>query len=174
MATPLLLDYEEWRTIKEWPKYEVSSFGRVRSFAGKKINGIILKESDVGGYGMVTLCRDGIVKLTKVATIVCVAFHGPRPSLTHQVAHGDGYRKNNNKRNLRWATPKENGEDRVRHGRSNRGTENRNSVLSEQKVRSIRRLLAEGVKKGDIATQFNVCRKTIDDILKKKTWFWLI
>ena len=38
--------------------------------------------------------------------LVCTAFHGPKPSENHQVAHADGCPSNVRSDNLRWATPR--------------------------------------------------------------------
>jgi len=51
-----------------------------------------------------------------VHQLVCVAFHGPRPSGIHQVAHIDGRTENNRADNLVWATRKENEAHKKLHG----------------------------------------------------------
>jgi hypothetical protein len=40
-----------------------------------------------------------------IGELVLRAFVGPRPSPTHQAAHGNGRRHDNRLENLRWATP---------------------------------------------------------------------
>ncbi|WP_208609489.1 HNH endonuclease signature motif containing protein [Streptomyces atriruber] len=59
-------------------------------------------------------------KVESAHFLVCVAFHGPRPTASHQVAHGDGDPTNNRPCNLRWATPAENSAGAVRHGTAGR------------------------------------------------------
>lgn len=52
-----------------------------------------------------------------IHTLVCLAFHGPKPTPKHQVAHKDCNKMNNGYLNLRWATPKENIADSIILGR---------------------------------------------------------
>jgi hypothetical protein len=47
--------------------------------------------------------------------LVLTAFTGPRPAGC-QAAHGDGDKLNNALGNLRWASPRENNADKIRHG----------------------------------------------------------
>lgn len=49
--------------------------------------------------------------------LVALAFHGPRPK-GMQIRHINGDKSDNRAENLRYGTMKENGEDRVRHGRA--------------------------------------------------------
>jgi hypothetical protein len=108
---------EEWRTITEFPDYAVSSHGRVKrvvpDFFGRV--GKILKPQ-FDRYAYLTLYRNSQPSVVLVHRIVCKEFHGAAPSPEHQVAHGDGNGINNNKDNLRWATPVENEADKVLHG----------------------------------------------------------
>lgn len=171
MAEMLLLEFEEWRTT-QWPHYLVSSFGRVRSLPRAKSKGKILVPLLVGGYRMVRLCESGKIKQEKIATLVCDAFHGKKPSSTHEVAHGDGNPINDHKRNLRWATRKENGEDKVRHGRSLRGSKHPNARLREDDVRAIRQRLGRETCRV-IADDYAVHHSTIRLIASGKTWWWL-
>ena len=51
-----------------------------------------------------------------VHTMVCEAFHGPKPSTEHETRHLDGHRLNNRADNLAWGTKQENADDKRRHG----------------------------------------------------------
>lgn len=76
-------------------------------------------------------------------------------------------------RHLRWDTKSANQMDRVGHSTSNRGRAHPQSVLTESKVREIRRLLAEGHKGVDIAARFGVAEQTVCEIKKGRNWGWL-
>lgn len=101
---------EEWRAIPDHPRYEVSSFGRVRSLVGREPR--ILRAHLHYGYPTVTLTRQ---QKAKVHQIVAVAFFGPRPE-GMEVRHLDGDRANPRLDNLAYGTRSENQRDAVAHG----------------------------------------------------------
>lgn len=124
------------------------------------------------GYGRVHRPRG---PLTTAAHLMCEMRHGPKPSNRHECAHscGMGHEACVNPKHLYWATPSENQNERVKHGTSNRGTRQWQAKLTEQDVRSIRKLF--GSKSlSEIAGQFGVSRGAIKDIQRGKNWAWLL
>jgi hypothetical protein len=111
---------EDWKQIRTAPDYEVSSLGNIRRAVpdkcGRRLKVLSQSCCKATGYPRVNLFVNGKRIVRFVHQIVCEAFHGPKPSPTHQVAHYDGTRFNNRADNLRWATPKENAADSIRHG----------------------------------------------------------
>ena len=96
---------EEWKAIEEYDgRYEVSSFGRVRSLKREQR---ILKADCFGRYLQVGLYKNGVIKKKKVHRLVATAFI-PNPENKPQVNHIDGNTKNNNIDNLEWTTAQEN------------------------------------------------------------------
>jgi hypothetical protein len=189
MADQLVLPFEEWRQIVDWPDYEISSLGRVRrcrdALWRNAKNGKLYPRQRAGtlltpginkktGYPHVTLhASGGSKKDINVHTLVCVAFHGPPPSPDHEVAHGDGSRSNNVWTNLRWATHQENAADMIEHGRTNRGTAAHQGKLCEEQVREIRKLSASGLDNAAIGRLFGVRRSSVRQIIKRLSWAWL-
>ena len=113
---------------------------------------------------------------TRYATrIICEMVHGSPPSASHVAAHscGNGHDGCVNPRHLRWATPKENSEEMVAHGRSTRGSTNPQSKLKEADVREIKRLLQEGCHRQKLADRFGVTKSAIDRIAQGRNWKWL-
>src|SRR5260221_14355915 len=105
---------EIWLPIQDCPGYEISNFGRVRSLDGlfwmrrgrgywQKRKGKILKPWLSGDQTKHLTLDLGVGNPRKVHILVCNAFHGPKPSPDHEVAHGDGDSMNNRSGNLRWA-----------------------------------------------------------------------
>ena len=94
---------ELWVTVKDHPKYEVSSCGRVRNIK----TGRILKQfTNTQGYYVLSI--DGRSK--RVHRLVADSFYdGDHTGL--DVNHIDGNKKNNHISNLEWCTRSEN----VRH-----------------------------------------------------------
>ena len=112
-------------------------------------------------------------KIFPVHRLVLDAFVGPRPE-GMECRHLDGNPSNNALSNLCWGTPKENGEDAVAHGTSNRGSKSNTCKLTPEDVREIRRLCADGTMKiSEIAKIKGVTWANVDAILKRRSWAWL-
>ena len=111
---------EQWRrSIVEI--YAVSSCGSVMSLIPGHVGEHLQTWTDPDGYKHVTLRFEGRDKRFAVHSLVATAFHGLRPTPTHQAAHENGNPGDNRSGNLRWATPKENQGDRLKHGTASRG-----------------------------------------------------
>lgn len=72
-------------------------------------------------------------------------------------------------------TVAENNQDKMDRGRfvPNNGSKNGQSKLTEDDVRQIRAMLAEGKKQSDIAKLFGVAQGNISMISSGKAWGWL-
>lgn len=119
----------EWRAVAEFPGYEASDDGRVRSLPRslplrtrwggvtvRRYPGRELAPYEVnGGHLGVDLVRDGIRARLGLHSVVLRAFVGPPPP-GHEGLHRDGDPANNVPSNLRWGTSSENNLDAVRHG----------------------------------------------------------
>ena len=112
---------ERWRKVPNLP-YEVSSAGRVRRVGGWVVRRVYVPgrlrkvSTDKYGYGVVTVSYEGKISTVRINRLVCAAFHGPAPSRRHQAAHADGTRRNNRAKNLSWKSPKQNEQDKRKHG----------------------------------------------------------
>ena len=100
---------EEWRPITTlygqalMQGYMASTLGRIKSPYG----GAPREGSLTGGgnyYRSSIQYADGTTKYQKTHILVCIAFHGDRPSPQHTVDHKDRNGLNNSPSNLRWAT----------------------------------------------------------------------
>ena len=99
------LKQEEWKPIPGYEGlYEVSNYGRVRSFKWSS-NGKILSPIKCGnGYLFVILYKDGKAKKhCTIHRLVAEAFI-PNPSNFPQVNHMDECKKNNYFENLEWCS----------------------------------------------------------------------
>lgn len=176
---------ENWKDVVGWEGlYQVSDLGRVKSlertFTTRNRWGEMLKTKRErimqpnlsGGYPYlsVTLQRDGYLKRRSVHSLVCEAFHGPRPTPKHHCAHGDGDPINNRADNLRWATVKENSEDTRKHGRLRVGEKSNLSRLSEQDVIDIRHRAKSGASLMELAKAYKMTKASISKIIKRETW----
>jgi hypothetical protein len=112
------LEGEIWVPVKDYESlYEVSNLGRVKSVGrthkvGNK-SGIRVREPkimsqtlNVYGYLIVSLHKEGKLKSSKVARLVCSAFH-PNQDNKRTVNHISGNKCDNRVENLEWASDTE-------------------------------------------------------------------
>ena len=100
------LPHEEWRDVVDYEGiYQVSNYGRVKSFQRGKI--MIISPTKCGRYPYVTLFRPGHRGNFFVHTLVVNAFHKNLENKP-QVNHINGEKFCNCIWNLEWATSKEN------------------------------------------------------------------
>lgn len=106
--------------------------------------------------------------------VMCESAHGPAPSALHEVAHscGNGHLGCVNPNHLRWATKKENGQDKVAHGRSPRGEKNPASKIDRNTAMEIFRRKKFGGQR-TVAAEFNVSRDIVRRIWLGSTWSWM-
>lgn len=164
-----------WKDIPGFETYQASACGKIRRIAHGRngwrphiLRGHLLKSN---GYFTVCCTVPGQKpRNVTVHRLVCVAFHGPAPSPTHEVAHADGNRTNNAAANLRWATRKENAADRKRHGRDRIGSRNRSAKLFEQNIPLIFELAAKGFEQRRIAALFGIHQRQVFNVLHRRTW----
>lgn len=172
---------EEWRPIPGYEReYEASNLGRIRSLRRiitntrnitRPYGGKVLVQNTFGPMALVTLSKHNHVTTHSVHALVCVAFHGPKPADKALVAHWDGDPLNNRAENLRWATHRENEDDKRRHGREASGERNPAVKLTTEQVAEIRRRYVK--KYGAVAAlarEFGVSSTQICDIVKGRCW----
>jgi hypothetical protein len=94
---------EEWRTIGDFPIYNVSNYGNVKNTVTEKL----LKNSIKAGYYHVSLINENHKKTLKVHRLVALAFID-NPENKSDVNHKDKNKLNNNLINLEWLTHQEN------------------------------------------------------------------
>lgn len=174
MTQLAMKEQEEWREIPEWPGYEVSSLGRVRSWKkkiGRRSNPIIRSPHQMkNGYLLVGFKDGGRKNAFLVHRLVLLAFRGEAPA-GMEARHLNGICTDNRLCNLAWSTHLSNIRDKFRHGTNGNGMRNAAAKLSEEDVREIRRLAQEGrVYQRDIAAQFGIGQSQVSRIKKGIEW----
>jgi len=154
--------------------YAVSDVGdvmRVSPGAGRaKVGAILSFARNPKGYKHVGLCKNGKSETTYIHVLVCGAFHGPKPTPTHQAAHRNDDKDNNSEANLYWATPLENHRDRRRNGGILQGSQVGKATLKEEDVLGMFEMRAKGVTQSRIASKYGVAGHTVSRILAGKRW----
>lgn len=97
---------EEWKVIRDYPMYEVSSEGRIRSYYngshGRRIIPKILSlKTNRIGYTFIHLKNESGRKPLRVHRLVAEAFI-PNPDNLPEVNHKDENKSNNSVCNLEW------------------------------------------------------------------------
>lgn len=113
--------------------------------------------------------KDG--RTVSVTRFACEIIYGEPPSMVHQAAHscGNGHNGCVNPKHLRWATPRENCADMLKHGTRRYGKRHQNAKLTEQDVSDIRSLKGK-ITRSAIAKEFGVSRSAIDRIFSGRSW----
>lgn len=118
------MNLEEWKDIENYPNYQVSNFGNVKSKERytKQRNGINLRkekilkqQKDHKGYLYVRLYNEYGWKYFKIHILVAKTFI-PNLDKKPQVNHIDGNKKNNHYSNLEWCTDLENKHHAIENG----------------------------------------------------------
>lgn len=160
--------------IENPPRYEISNFGRLRSFQGSK-DGKSIKGSVIQGY------RSLNVRLPKgksfnryIHKLVAEGFVN-KPSDEHKyVIHLDFDKQNNHFENLEWVTKG----GMIEHNRHNPAVINRripthtkNYKLTETKVRLIKKMLkSDSTRLKMIAKQFGITHTQLNRIRSGENW----
>jgi NUMOD4 motif/HNH endonuclease len=164
---------ENWREVPGFEgRYMVSDQGRVRSLVGRRLTGLVFRQSLDGkdGYLRVTLTPvSGAQKTFKVHALVLAAFVGskPRGCVTR---HRDGVRTNNVLGNLCYGTPKENTADREQHGTAQYGVKNPNVKLTPENVLFVRNYPRRRGAVKELAKMFGVTGATISVVRNGMSW----
>lgn len=168
---PIVIDVEG---VENPPRYEVSCFGRLRSFQGTS-EGKQIKGSVIQGY------RSLNVRLPKgksfnryIHKLVAESFV-EQPDETHNfVIHLDFDKQNNHFENLRWVTK----EGMIEHNRVNPAVLNKkipnrtkNYKLTEAQVRLIKKMLkSDTTRLKMIARQFGITHTQLNRIRSGENW----
>ena len=168
------IDGEIWRDVVGYKYlYQVSNFGRVKSF--QRRNTRVIKPSvDSGGYMKVALSRDGKTKNHNVHILVARAFVSNLDNKP-EVNHKNGDKWNNHFENLEWVTDSEHKQHAYRTGLRTeaQGEAHRLAKLTNSEAaycRDVYKPRDKDFGASALARKFGVCRQAIQHILKGMTY----
>lgn len=160
--------------IENPPRYEVSNFGRLKSFQSDP-EGSFIKGSVIQGYKSLNVKLPKSISFNRYFhKLIAEAFIN-KPSDDHRfVIHLDFDKQNNRYDNLRWVTK----DEMVEHNRTNPAVLNKavpkrtsNYKLTETKVKMIKKMLkSEKNRLKMIAKQFGITPTQLGRIKNGENW----
>ena len=167
---------EVWRVIPNCNnRYQISSYGRLKSFVFNKKNGQIIKGSYINGFKHVTLKMDNYNHRVYVHKLVAEIWIS-KPSDQHiYVTHLDENLKNNHVSNLEWHTHKtliekhrEFAKKKYRDSKSPIAMSN--NKLKEADIMLLKSMLERGVVQSKIANMFCISEMQVTRIKRGENW----
>ena len=167
---PQLPKGEAWKQHPEHPNHLIGSGGSVYNHKTKRL---MKRHINDRGY-----CRHGVGAglSKKTHRLVLEAYRGPCPD-GFEGCHNNGDKSDNSLVNLRWDTRSGNMQDVVRHGTHawlgqtfTRGEKNGHAVLTEDRVREIRKRVANGETQISLSREFGVSKSQVSQIVKRESW----
>lgn len=155
--------------VRSLPRLEYVESTRTGGHYRKRMGRIIAQSKNNAGYMQVHLHIDGGTKAFSVHRLVAISFI-PNPYDKPEVNHIDEDKTNNKVSNLEWSTRVDN---ELHSSYRMRGSSNGYSLLSEEQVLEITKMLSDNISQVNIAKHFNISNHTVHKIKVGKNWGWL-
>ena len=164
------LPHEIWRDVVGYEgRYQVSNFGRVKSFKHKHPK-IMSANEQSKGYMLLRLYKNGKSKNFGIHILVAQAFIS-NPEQKGEVDHRNGDKTNNCVWNLDWVTRRENAVRAYQLGLIpvQKGTQSHFAKLKADAVTYIREN-PDGLSTKELMKKFNVSKETVRRVRIGKTY----
>jgi len=161
------------KIVDGFEDYAICENGTLWSRRGKKYWCQVLGSQKNTGHVRVAIYNGSGRTNTYLHRIVLEAFVGPCPD-GMEACHSPDYTPTNNQlSNLRWGTPKENGNDAVLHGRTVRGSSVCGSKLTPEQAEEVYQMGIKGVSQRKIALLFKISQPAVKEILRGRNWRYM-
>lgn len=171
---------EKWinipfENVENPPKYQISNYGRLKSFQSDPIQGDIIGGSKIQGYKSLNIRVKGNKSINRyVHKLVAEFFLKKDSDESKFVVHLDHDKLNNYWENLRWVTR----EEMTIHNRENPAVKDKvlpkrtkNYKLTESKVLMIKKMLRSDKNRLKmIAKQFGITHTQLNRIRSGENW----
>lgn len=169
------IEDEEWKRIPYADKhYEVSNYGRIKSFCYDKVNGRIVKPGVIKGFLNVSFLSESKKRSFLVHKITAELFVEKSNTNQDTVIHLDWNKSNNHHSNLEWVTKEEAYKrmfSRIHEKRRNSKEKIITySKLNAEDVLRIKSMLQRGITQNVIAKLFCVSEMQITRIKRGENW----
>ena len=169
------IEDEEWRRIPWADKhYEVSNYGRIKSYVYNKDEGKIVRPGNIRGFLSVSFRTNGKTKSHLVHKITAELFIKKDNDEQDTVIHLDWNKQNNHFTNLKWVTKDEAYKRMFRRIQENRRKSGKkivtSSKLKPEDVRLLKSMLKRGVKQNIIAKLFSISEMQVTRIKRGENW----
>lgn len=158
-------------------KYAAGSDGRIYCYSTARVNARkprpfqLAEFHNSDDYPSVQVIEQSRKRTKAIHLLVCLAWHGAKPTPVHEVRHLDGRRINSMPTNLCWGTQAENEADKKRHGTAVLGSRHGVAKLNEEAVRILRIAIPQGLwNPVDAAKVFGVDPSVIRAVTAGKSW----
>ncbi|KAA9356201.1 HNH endonuclease [Larkinella humicola] len=160
--------------VENPPRYEVSNYGRLKSFQNDTKEGTLINGSIIQGYRSLNIRTGGKTINRYFHKLIAELFLNRESPEQKYVIHLDHDKKNNHFQNLKWVTK----EEMIEHNRTSPNILNReiprrtrNYKLTESKVKMIKKLLKnEKNRLKMIAKQFGITHTQLNRIRSGENW----
>jgi hypothetical protein len=154
---------EIWRTIPDFPNYEISSYGRLRRISSR----YFLKYNvDKDGYLRVSIRKTGRRNFClHIHRLVAIAFlPKPRGPGKKQVNHKNGDKTNNHISNLEWVSCKKN----ISHAYQKLGYWPKPKKHSKETILKIHEMRMSGISPSQISKELGVGLSHVEQIIQRR------
>jgi len=169
------IEDERWRKIPWADKhYEVSDYGRIKSYVYNKKDGRIVKPGNIRGFLSVSFRTNGKTKSHLVHKITAELFVDKTAEGQNTVIHLDWNKQNNHYSNLQWVTKEQAYKRMFARIQENRRKSGKkivtSSKLKPEDVRLLKSMLQRGVKQNIIAKLFSISEMQVTRIKRGENW----
>ncbi len=166
---------EVWKEIPYADRrYEISNYGRVKSYCFDKEKGKILRPGTIRGFKIVSIRTGGKPRTFLVHKLTAEAFVPKESENQTVVIHLDGNKGNNYFKNLKWVTRDESYriifERYLEEYKRTKKYIRRNAKLSPEDVKLLKSMLQRGIKQKVIAKLFAISEMQVTRIKRNENW----
>jgi hypothetical protein len=162
---------EVWKSIKDYPNYQISNLGNVKSLNNYKRNyyKILSPSLSKSGYYQIGIRLDKKRIYHTIHRLIAIHFIDNNENYKC-VNHKDGNKLNNSIENLEWCSYSINNKHAYDNGLNKNNENHGRSKLSNSDVLLIKESLINNISQRKLAIQFNVSQACINYINVNKTW----